>query len=235
MRAGQPRTCPRRLAGACVRGPADRRATAGTAAGLTNQTRPAPYDRPGLYRREPRLALVIPVPSGRECRREPRLALVIPVPSGSVTRRVAGPAPAQPVAGRRIREHLVGHRTELVRHHLVDEPRRPPPRPLARPRRAARLLHVRRIADRHPRVGHQGPLARHRAVGLQQVRDPPMPTRVSFDMIRYSSVPSHGFAQRVGVNAVCMSLCRPYTTDTPTAPRGPRHCPRVGALPAPRA
>ena len=84
---------------------------------------------------------------------------------------VARPAPAQPVARRRVGEHLVGHRAQLVRHHLVDEPRRAPPRPLARPGRAARLLHVRRIADRHPRIGHQGPVAGHRAVRLEQVRD----------------------------------------------------------------
>ena len=83
---------------------------------------------------------------------------------------VAGPAPVQPVAGRRVGEHLVGHRTQLVRHHLVDEPRRPPPRPLARPGRAARLFHIRRIADRHPRIHRQGAVARHGAVRLQQVR-----------------------------------------------------------------
>ena len=82
---------------------------------------------------------------------------------------VARSPPAQPVPRRRVREHCVGHRNQLVRHLLVDEPRRSPPQPLARLRRAARLGDVRRVADRHPRSGGQGALTRHGAVRLQQV------------------------------------------------------------------
>ena len=83
---------------------------------------------------------------------------------------VARPPPAQPVAGRRVGEHLVGHRGQLVRHLLVDEARHAPPHPLARLLRAARLGHVGGIADRHPRIHRQHAVARHRAVRLQQVR-----------------------------------------------------------------
>ena len=87
----------------------------------------------------------------------------------AVTVAVARAAPAQPVARRRVREQRVRHRAQIVRHHLVDEPRRPAAGPLARPRRAPGLLDVRGIADRHPRIGQQGTVARHRAVRLEHV------------------------------------------------------------------
>jgi len=82
---------------------------------------------------------------------------------------VARSPPAQPVPRWRVREHGVGHRGQLVRHFLVDEPRRSPPQPLARLRRAARLGDVRRVAEHHPRIRGQGALTRYGAVRLQQV------------------------------------------------------------------
>ena len=115
--------------------------------------------------------LVVPLPD-RDRPGEVQLADVVArnLVESAVAVAVAGPAPAQPVAGRRVGEHLVGDRAQIVRHHQVDEPCRSPPRPFARPGRAARLLDVRRIADWHPRIHRQGPVAGYGAVRLEHVR-----------------------------------------------------------------
>ena len=84
---------------------------------------------------------------------------------------VARPPPAQPVARRRILQQRVGHRGQLVRHLPVDEPHRPPPRPLARQRRPPRLGHVGGIADRDRRGGRQGRVAGPGAVRIEDVRE----------------------------------------------------------------
>ena len=119
-----------------------------------------------------RRRLVVPL-ADREHPGEPQLVDVAArhVVERTVAVAVARPAPAQPVAGRRVREQRVGHRGQIVRHLPVDEPRRPPPRPVALPRRAPRLGHVRRVADHDRRVRRQGRVAGPGAVHVQDVRD----------------------------------------------------------------
>ena len=88
---------------------------------------------------------------------------------GTVAVAVAGAPPAQPVAGRGVGEEGVGHRGQLVRHRLVDEPRHPPPRPLAGLGGALRLGDVRGVANHHRLADGQGALAGQGAVRLEHV------------------------------------------------------------------
>ena len=88
---------------------------------------------------------------------------------GAVAVAVAGAPPVQPVAGRGVGEHGVGHRGQLVRHGLVDEARHPPPRLLAGLGGALRLGDVRRVADHHRLADGQGALAGQGAVRLEHV------------------------------------------------------------------
>ena len=90
---------------------------------------------------------------------------------GAVAVAVAGAPPAQPVARRRVGEEDVGDRGQLMRHRLVDEPRRPPPGPLAGLGGAARLGDVGRVADHHRLADGQGAVAGQGAVRLEHVGD----------------------------------------------------------------
>ena len=174
-----------------------------------------------------RRRLVVALPN-RQHPGQPQLVDVVArdPAEGTVAVAVARPPPAQPVAGRRVREQRVGHRGQIVRHLPVDEPRRPAPRRLALLGRAPRLVDVSRTADRHRRAGGQRRGAGPGAVRIKDVRD-----QVQVDPDRRASPRGRGASRRARMRTTRPSSAPPSRSESrPRAAAGlpPRPAPRRG-------